>query len=196
MSKEENKNISENEKTENVTQENTEKVFQETNGQEQKEFAKQAKIIMEEAEKAKAKIKENALCLLEKTRAKLTEIGFQKLFWGLSGAFVFYIFVSLWVASTLSSNNQTYQKNIKIAITENKAAIEILNHKINILINNQNNEPVYLNNLNKGKVLKTLNVQDRGLEIIFIDKNGDNKLVKYELSKDNDGSVYLNAIIK
>lgn len=196
MSKEENKNISENEKAENVTQEKNEKVSQETNEREQKEFAKQAKIIMDEAEKVKAKIKENTFCLLEKTRAKLTEIGFPKLFWGLSGAFVFYIFVSLWVASTLSSNNQTYQKNIKIAITENKAAIEILNHKINILINNQNNEPVYLNNLNKGKVLKTLNVQDRGLEIIFIDKNGDNKLVKYELSKDNDGSVYLNAIIK
>lgn len=194
MSKEENKNISENEKTENVTQENTEKVSQETNGQEQKEFAKQAKIIMEEAEKAK--IKENTLCLLEKTRAKLTEIGFQKLFWGLSGAFMFYIFVSLWTVSVLSSNSQSYQKDVKIAIAENKIATEMLNHKINLLINNQGNVPADLNNINNGKILKTLNVQDKGLEIIFIDKNGNNKLVKYELTKDSDGAVYLNSIVK
>ena len=72
----------------------------------------------------------------------------------------------------------------------------MLNHKINILINNQGNVPADLSNINKGKILKTLNVQDKGLEIIFIDKNGNNKLAKYELTKDSDGSVYLNAIIK
>ena len=196
MSKKENKNISENEKAENATQENAEKVSQETNEQEQKEFANQAKVIMEEAEKAKAKIKENTLCLLEKTRVKLEEIGFRKLFWWLSGASVFYIFVSLWAVGTLSSNNQSYQKDIKIAIAETKAATETLNHKINVLINNQGNTPADLNNINNGKVLKVLNVQDKGLEIKFIDKSGNNKLVKYELSKDNDGAIYLNAIIK
>lgn len=196
MSKEENKNISENEKTENVTQENTEKVSQETNEQEQKEFAKQAKVIMDEAEKAKAKIKENTLCLLEKTRVKLEEIGFQKLFWWLSGAFVFYIFVSLWAVSTLSSNNQSYQKDIKIAITENKVAIDVLNRKVNVLIHKQGNIETDLNNVDKDKVIQTFTSPDKSLDILFINKSGNSKLVKYDFIKGAEGQVYLNSVIE
>ena len=196
MSKEENKNINENEKSENVTQEKNEKLSQETNKQEQKEFAKQTKVIMDEAEKVKAKIKENTFCLLEKTRAKLTEIGFQKLFWGLSGAFVFYIFVSLWVVSTLSSNNQTYQKNINIAITENKVAIDILNRKVDILIHNQSNIETDLNNVDKDKVIQTFTSPDKSLDILFINKSGNSKLVKYDFIKGAEGQVYLNSVIE
>lgn len=72
----------------------------------------------------------------------------------------------------------------------------MLNHKINVLINNQNNTPTDLNDINNDKVLKMLNVQDKDLEIKFIYKSGNNKLVKYELSKDNNGSIYLSAIVK
>lgn len=167
MSKEENK-INKND--ENVTQENTEKVSQEANEQEQKEFAKQAKVIMNEAEKAKEKFKENTLCLLEKTRAKLTEIGYQKLFWILAGAFVFYIFVSLWTVSVISSNNQSYQKDIKIAITENKVAIDVLNRKVDVLIHKTGNNTTDLNNVDKDKIIQTFTSPDKSLDILFINK--------------------------
>lgn len=194
MSKEENKNINEN--TENVTQENTEKVSQEANEQEQKEFEKQAKVIMEEAEKAKAKIKENTLCLLEKTRTKLTEIGFRKLFWILAGAFVFYVLVSLWTVSVLSSNNQSYQKDIKIAIAETKATTDMLNRKINVLIHNQGNVTTDLNNIEKDKVIQTFTAPDKSIDILFANKNGNSKLVKYDFIKGADGKVYLNTVIE
>jgi len=193
MSKEENK-INEND--ENVTQENTEKVSQEANEQEQKEFAKQAKVIMEEAEKAKEKFKENTLCLLEKTRAKLTEIGYQKLFWILAGAFVFYIFVSLWTVSVLSSNNQSYQKDIKIAITENKVAIDVLNRKVDVLIHKTGNNTTDLNNVDKNKVIQTFTSPDKSLDILFINKSGNSKLVKYDFIKGAEGQVYLNSVIE
>lgn len=193
MSKEENK-INEND--ENVTQENTEKVSQEANEQEQKEFAKQAKIIMDEAEKAKEKFKENTLCLLEKTRAKLTEIGYQKLFWILAGAFVFYIFVSLWTVSVLSSNNQSYQKDIKIAITENKVAIDVLNRKIDVLIHKTGNNTTDLNNVDKDKVIQTFTSPDKSLDILFINKSGNSKLVKYDFIKGAEGQIYLNSVIE
>lgn len=193
MSKEENK-INEND--ENVTQENTEKVSQEANEQEQKEFAKQAKVIMEEAEKAKEKFKENTLCLLEKTRAKLTEIGYQKLFWILAGAFVFYIFVSLWTVSVLSSNNQSYQKDIKIAITENKVAIDVLNRKVDVLIHKTGNNTTDLNNVDKDKVIQTFTSPDKSLDILFINKSGNSKLVKYDFIKGAEGQVYLNSVIE
>lgn len=193
MSKEENK-INEND--ENVTQENTEKVSQEANEQEQKEFAKQAKVIMEEAEKAKEKFKENTLCLLEKTRAKLTEIGYQKLFWILAGAFVFYIFVSLWTVSVLSSNNQSYQKDIKIAITENKVAIDVLNRKVDVLIHKRGNIEADLNNVDKDKVIQTFTSPDKSLDILFINKSGNSKLVKYDFIKGAEGQVYLNSVIE
>lgn len=193
MSKEENK-INEND--ENVTQENTEKVSQEANEQEQKEFAKQAKVIMEEAEKAKEKFKENTLCLLEKTRAKLTEIGYQKLFWILAGAFVFYIFVSLWTVSVLSSNNQSYQKDIKIAITENKVAIDVLNRKVDVLIHKTGNNTTDLNNVDKNKVIQTFTSPDKSLDILFLNKSGNSKLVKYDFIKGAEGQVYLNSVIE
>lgn len=193
MSKEENKT---NENAENVTQENTEKVSQEANEQEQKEFAKQAKVIMDEAEKAKEKFKENTLCLLEKTRAKLTEIGFQKLFWILAGAFVFYIFVSLWTVSVLSSNNQSYQKDIKIAITENKVAIDVLNRKVDVLIHKRGNIEADLNNVDKDKVIQTFTSPDKSLDILFINKSGNSKLVKYDFIKGAEGQVYLNSVIE
>lgn len=194
MSKEENKNIHEN--TENVTQENAEKVSQDANEQEQKEFAKQAKVIMEEAEKAKEKFKENTLCLLEKTRAKLTEIGFRKLFWALASAFVFYIFVSLWTVGVLSSNNKYYQKDIKIAITENKVAIDVLNRKVNVLIHKQGNVETDLNNVDKDKVIQTFTSPDKSLDILFINKSGNSKLVKYDFIKGAEGQVYLNSVIE
>lgn len=194
MSKEENKNIHEN--TENVTQENTEKVSQDANEQEQKEFAKQAKVIMEEAEKAKEKFKENTLCLLEKTRAKLTEIGFRKLFWALASAFVFYIFVSLWTVGVLSSNNKSYQKDIKIAITENKVAIDVLNRKVDVLIHKTGNNTTDLNNVDKDKVIQTFTSPDKSLDILFINKSGNSKLVKYDFIKGAEGQVYLNSVIE
>lgn len=193
MSKEENKI---NENAENVTQENAEKVSQEANEQEQKEFAKQANVIMEEAEKAKEKFKENALCLLEKTRAKLTEIGFQKLFWILAGVFVFYIFVSLWTVNVISSNNQSYQKDIKVAITENKVAIDVLNRKINVLIHKTGNNSTDLNNVDKDKVIQTFTSPDKSLDILFINKSGNSKLVKYDFIKGAEGQVYLNSVIE
>ena len=193
MSKEENK-INEND--ENVTQENTEKVSQEANEQDQKEFAKQSKVIMEESEKAKEKFKENTLCLLEKTRAKLTEIGYQKLFWILAGAFVFYIFVSLWTVSVLSSNNQSYQKDIKIAITENKVAIDVLNRKVDVLIHKTGNNTTDLNNVDKDKVIQTFTSPDKSLDILFINKSGNSKLVKYDFIKGAEGQVYLNSVIE
>ena len=193
MSKEENKI---NENAENVTQENAEKVSQEANEQEQKEFAKQANVIMEEAEKAKEKFKENALCLLEKTRAKLTEIGFQKLFWSLAGVFVFYIFVSLWTVNVISSNNQSYQKDIKVAITENKVAIDVLNRKINVLIHKTGNNSTDLNNVDKDKVIQTFTSPDKSLDILFINKSGNSKLVKYDFIKGAEGQVYLNSVIE
>lgn len=193
MSKEENKI---NENAENVTQENAEKVSQEANEQEQKEFAKQANVIMEEAEKAKEKFKENALCLLEKTRAKLTEIGFQKLFWILAGVFVFYIFVSLWTVNVLSSNNQSYQKDIKIAITENKVAIDVLNRKVDVLIHKTGNNTTDLNNVDKNKVIQTFTSPDKSLDILFINKSGNSKLVKYDFIKGAEGQVYLNSVIE
>lgn len=193
MSKEENK-INEND--ENVTQENAEKVSQEANAQEQKEFAKQAKVIMDEAEKAKEKFKENTLCLLEKTRAKLTEIGYQKLFWILAGLFVFYIFVSLWTVSVISSNNQSYQKDIKIAITENKVAIDVLNRKVDVLIHKTGNNTTDLNNVDKDKVIQTFTSPDKSLDILFINKSGNSKLVKYDFIKGAEGQVYLNSVIE
>lgn len=193
MSKEENK-INEND--ENVTQENTEKVSQEANEQEQKEFAKQAKIIMDEAEKAKEKFKENTLCLLEKTRVKLTEIGYQKLFWILAGAFVFYIFVSLWTVSVISSNNQSYQKDIKIAITENKVAIDVLNRKVDVLIHKTGNNTTDLNNVDKDKIIQTFTSPDKSLDILFINKSGNSKLVKYDFIKGAEGQIYLNSVIE
>lgn len=193
MSKEENK-INEND--ENVTQENTEKVSQEANEQEQKEFAKQANVIMEEAEKAKEKFKENALCLLEKTRAKLTEIGFRKLFWALASAFVFYIFISLWTVGVLSSNNKSYQKDIKIAITENKVAIDVLNRKVDILIHKKANSIDDLNNIDKDKVIQTFTSPDKSLDILFLNKSGNSKLVKYDFIKGAKGQVYLNSVIE
>lgn len=193
MSKEENKI---NENAENVTQENAEKVSQEANAQEQKEFAKQAKVIMDEAEKAKEKFKENTLCLLEKTRAKLTEIGYQKLFWILAGAFLFYIFVSLWTVSVISSNNQSYQKDIKIAITENKVAIDVLNRKVDVLIHKTGNNTTDLNNVDKDKVIQTFTSPDKSLDILFINKSGNSKLVKYDFIKGAEGQVYLNSVIE
>ena len=194
MSKEENKNIHEN--TENVTQENTEKVSQDANEQEQKEFAKQAKVIIEEAEKAKEKFKENTLCLLEKTRTKLTEIGFRKLFWALVSAFVFYIFVSLWTVGVLSSNSKSYQKDIKIAIAENKVAIDVLNRKVDVLIHKQGNIETDLNNVDKDKVIQTFTSPDKSLDILFINKSGNSKLVKYDFIKGAEGQVYLNSVIE
>lgn len=193
MSKEENKI---NENAENVTQENAEKVSQEANEQEQKEFAKQANVIMEEAEKAKEKFKENALCLLEKTRAKLTEIGFRKLFWALASAFVFYIFISLWTVGVLSSNNKSYQKDIKIAITENKVAIDVLNRKVDILIHKKANSIDDLNNIDKDKVIQTFTSPDKSLDILFLNKSGNSKLVKYDFIKGAEGQVYLNSVIE
>ena len=193
MSKEEN-NIHEN--TENVTQENTKKVSQDANEQEQKEFAKQAKVIIEEAEKAKEKFKENTLCLLEKTRTKLTEIGFRKLFWALASAFVFYIFVSLWTVGVLSSNSKSYQKDIKIAITENKVAIDVLNRKVDVLIHKQGNIETDLNNVDKDKVIQTFTSPDKSLDILFINKSGNSKLVKYDFIKGAEGQVYLNSVIE
>ena len=175
MSKEENKI------NENVTQENTEKVSQEANEQEQKEFAKQAKVIMDEAEKAKE---------------KLTEIGYQKLFWILAGAFLFYIFVSLWTVSVLSSNNQSYQKDIKIAITKNKVAIDVLNRKVDVLIHKTGNNTTDLNNIDKDKIVQTFTSPDKSLDILFINKSGNSKLVKYDFIKGAEGQVYLNSVIE
>lgn len=193
MSKEENKI---NENAENVTQENTEKVSQEANEQEQKEFSKQAKVIMDEAEKAKEKFKENTLCLLEKTRAKLTEIGYQKLFWILAGVFVFYVFVSLWTVNVISSNNRSYQKDIKIAITENKVAIDVLNRKVDVLIHKTGNNKTDLNNVDEDKVIQTFTSPDKSLDILFINKSGNSKLVKYDFIKGAEGQVYLNSVIE
>ena len=193
MSKEENKI---NENAENVTQENTEKASREANEQEQKEFSKQAKVIMDEAEKAKEKFKENTLCLLEKTRAKLTEIGFQKLFWILASVFVFYVFVSLWTVSVISSNNQSYQKDIKIAITENKVAIDVLNRKVDVLIHKTGNNKTDLNNVDEDKVIQTFTSPDKSLDILFINKSGNSKLVKYDFIKGAEGQVYLNSVIE
>ena len=151
---------------------------------------------MNEAEKAKEKFKENTLCLLEKTRAKLTEIGYQKLFWILAGAFVFYIFVSLWTVSVISSNNQSYQKDIKIAITENKVAIDVLNRKVDVLIHKTGNNTTDLNNVDKDKIIQTFTSPDKSLDILFINKSGNSKLVKYDFIKGAEGQVYLNSVIE
>ena len=75
-------------------------------------------------------------------------------------------------------------------------AIDVLNRKVDVLIHKTGNNTTDLNNVDKDKVIQTFTSPDKSLDILFINKSGNSKLVKYDFIKGAEGQVYLNSVIE